>query len=175
MARFFLALFLLSAHTTALKPHIAQKRPNLSQMKIKVSETSRTAEPHIAVNSQQKPMSDFAFGAIAVAAPFIFSPDIACASEYSWILPFSYILDPVLNLGSFAMLLRVVMSWYPEIQITKMPYLLVTFPTEPLLRPTRALIPPAFGVDISPVVWIGLLSFIREILFGQQGLFYMIQ
>ena len=35
---------------------------------------------------------------------------------------------------------------------------------------TRKLIPPIGGVDVGPVIWIGVISFLREILVGQQGL-----
>tara|TARA_Y100001947_G_scaffold11383_1_gene8699 strand:+ start:164 stop:334 length:171 start_codon:yes stop_codon:yes gene_type:complete len=38
------------------------------------------------------------------------------------------------------------------------------------LNITKKIIPPIGGVDVSPVIWIGIISFIREILVGQQGL-----
>ena len=105
---------------------------------------------------------------------FLALPSCALAADANVAAIGSYVLDPALNLGQFFMLLRVIMSWYPEVKINKMPYLLVAFPTEPILRATRAVIPPAFGVDISPVIWIAILSLCREILFGQQGLFKML-
>jgi len=37
----------------------------------------------------------------------------------------------------------------------------------------RGSIPPAFGVDITPIVWLGIFSFFNEILLGQQGLLTM--
>ena len=40
---------------------------------------------------------------------------------------------------------------------------------EYLLR-VEPTVPPSFGVDISPVVWIAVASFLREILLGQQGI-----
>ena len=46
----------------------------------------------------------------------------------------------------------------------------VSGPTEPLLAPTRRLIQPIGGVDVTPVVWVGLLSLVRELVLGQQGL-----
>jgi YggT family protein len=39
-----------------------------------------------------------------------------------------------------------------------------------LLAPTRRLIQPIGGVDVAPVVWVGLISLARELLVGQQGL-----
>ena len=47
---------------------------------------------------------------------------------------------------------------------------LVGAPTEPLLAPTRRLIQPIGGVDVTPVVWVGLITLLRELLVGQQGL-----
>jgi uncharacterized protein YggT (Ycf19 family) len=69
------------------------------------------------------------------------------AETEAWVQPTATFLDPFLNLLSFAMLARVVLSWYPETTITKMPWVLLVFPTEPLLRAVKGFVPPAFGVD----------------------------
>jgi YggT family protein len=34
----------------------------------------------------------------------------------------------------------------------------------------RKFVPPIGGVDISPIIWVGIISLLREILVGQQGL-----
>ena len=39
---------------------------------------------------------------------------------------------------------------------------------------TRKLIPPIGGVDITPIIWFGIVSLARELLLGQQGLLRMI-
>lgn len=57
-----------------------------------------------------------------------------------------------------------------QLDLNSAPQNLVAWPTEPILRPTRAVIPPAFGVDISPIVWVMICSLIHEILLGQQGI-----
>ena len=49
-------------------------------------------------------------------------------------------------------------------------WLLIAIPTSSILNVTRKLIPPIGGVDVGPVIWIGIISFLREILVGQQGL-----
>jgi YggT family protein len=72
-------------------------------------------------------------------------------------------------------IVRIVLTWYPQVDLTTLPYNIVAKPTEPLLAPTRKLIPPIGGVDISPIIWVGILSLVREILLGQQGLLTMIQ
>jgi YggT family protein len=67
-------------------------------------------------------------------------------------------------------LFRIVLTWYPQVDLTKGVMRLVGAPTEPLLAPTRRLIQPIGGVDVTPVVWVGLISLLRELLVGQQGL-----
>tara|TARA_B100000700_G_C14837099_1_gene757349 strand:+ start:397 stop:612 length:216 start_codon:yes stop_codon:yes gene_type:complete len=62
------------------------------------------------------------------------------------------------------------LSWYPKININKGFWLIVSIPSSPILNLTRKIVPPIGGVDITPVIWIGLISFLREILVGQQGL-----
>ena len=34
--------------------------------------------------------------------------------------------------------------------------------------------PPIGGVDVTPVIWVGLLSLLRELLVGQQGLLSLV-
>jgi len=101
------------------------------------------------------------------------SSSINLAETEPWVQPFASFLDPFLNFLSFAMLARVVLSWYPEQKISKMPWILLAVPTEPLLRAVKGVIPPAFGVDITPVFWLGIFTFVHEILLGQQGLLTM--
>lgn len=80
------------------------------------------------------------------------------------------ILGPFLSSFAFLFILRIIMSWYPKLPVEKFPYIIAYAPTEPLLIPTRRLIPPLGGVDVTPVVWFGLISFLNEILVGPQGL-----
>jgi YggT family protein len=67
-------------------------------------------------------------------------------------------------------LFRIVLTWYPQIDLQRGAMRLIGAPTEPLLAPTRRLIHPIGGVDVTPVVWVGLISLLRELLVGQQGL-----
>lgn len=98
------------------------------------------------------------------------SNSVLLAETEAWVQPAATFLDPFLNLMSFAMLTRVVLSWYPTTNVKELPWILVVLPTEPLLRAVRGVVPPAFGVDITPIVWLGMFTFIHEILLGQQGL-----
>ena len=62
------------------------------------------------------------------------------------------------------------MTWYPKLDGENGFWIIVTLPTNQILNITKKLIPPIGGVDVSPVIWIGIISFIRELLVGQQGL-----
>ncbi|CAM9838383.1 unnamed protein product [Phaeothamnion confervicola] len=105
--------------------------------------------------------------ALAVAAA---AAEPALAAAPGWVAPTRLALDPALLYFEFAFVCRIVLSWYPQTDLNKAPQNLVAWPTEPLLRPTRQVVPPAFGVDVSPIVWVMICSFLREILLGQQGL-----
>ncbi len=67
-------------------------------------------------------------------------------------------------------LIRLIINWYPKIYLSQGFWLLISIPSSSVLNLTRKLIPPIGGVDVGPVIWIGIISFIREILVGQQGL-----
>jgi len=84
------------------------------------------------------------------------------------------VAGPALSALGFLFILRIVMSWYPRLPVTEFPYVLAYAPTEPFLAVTRKLIPPLGGVDVTPVVWFGLVSFLNEILVGPQGLLVLL-
>jgi YggT family protein len=85
------------------------------------------------------------------------------------------LLDWFVYIMNFLFICRTVISWYPKTDIRKFPFNAIIWPTEPLLVPVRELVPPAFGVDVSAIVWIMLLSFFREILTGQQGILTLLE
>jgi YggT family protein len=86
-----------------------------------------------------------------------------------------WILGPLLGLLIFLFIFRIVLTWYPQADGTRFPFNLIVIPTEPFLIPLRRLVPPIGGVDITPIIWVGIFSFLREILLGQQGLLTMMQ
>jgi len=75
-----------------------------------------------------------------------------------------------LSFLTLAFLIRLIMTWYPKINGESGIWLIVTLPTNNLLNITKKIISPIGGVDITPVIWIGIISLTREILVGQQGL-----
>ena len=86
----------------------------------------------------------------------------------------SWILGPLLGLMTLLFIFRIVLTWNPQVDLNKLPFNLIAWPTEPFLIPVRKLIPPIGGVDISPIIWVGIISLLRELLIGQQGLLRML-
>ncbi len=86
----------------------------------------------------------------------------------------TWILGPLFGLMILLFIFRIVLTWYPQIDLNRFPFNLVAWPTEPLLVPTRKIVPPIGGVDITPIVWVGIFSLLRELLVGQQGLLKII-
>jgi len=84
------------------------------------------------------------------------------------------ILDVSLGISlgylTIVFLVRLILTWYPKIDLSEGLWLLISIPSSPILNVTRKIIPPIGGVDVGPVIWIGVISFLREILVGQQGL-----
>ena len=72
------------------------------------------------------------------------------------------LLRLTLNVYFFAVLIRVILSWFMPYGIHQNPAgsLLVSL-TEPLLRPARRLIPPIGGLDLSPIAVIVVLQLMQ--------------
>ncbi|MBD2196476.1 MULTISPECIES: YggT family protein [Calothrix] len=85
----------------------------------------------------------------------------------------TWILNPLLGLMIFLFIFRIILTWYPQVDLNRFPTNLVAWPTEPFLALLRKLVPPIGGVDITPIIWVGIFSLLREILLGQQGLLTM--
>ena len=79
-----------------------------------------------------------------------------------------------LSLLTLAFLIRLILSWYPKIDASKGLWIIILLPTSSILKFTKKIIPPIGGVDVTPVIWVGIISLIREILVGQQGIIKLI-
>ncbi|NEO99719.1 MAG: YggT family protein [Symploca sp. SIO2E9] len=85
----------------------------------------------------------------------------------------NWTLSVILGLMIFLFIFRIVLTWYPQVALNRFPFNIISLPTEPFLVPTRRIVPPLGGVDITPIIWVGVFSLLREILIGQQGLLRM--
>ena len=67
-------------------------------------------------------------------------------------------LGLILGLMTFLFIFRIVLTWYPQVNQQRFPFNLIVWPTEPFLVITRKIVPPVGGVDITPIIWVGLVT-----------------
>lgn len=77
------------------------------------------------------------------------------------IVQFFTILITVLT---WAILIRVLLSWIPNLDRSNPLVQLLGQITDPVLEPARRIIPPIGGMDISPIVVILLLQLLEQVL-----------
>merc|ERR1719343_1035329 len=148
---------------SAVSSFVAPTSPTLATSGARISLSLSMIDPSIGSS-----FSDSILGVTMASGSGLF-----LAETEKWVQPTAAVLGPFLNFMSFAMLCRVVASWYPETNLKEFPWAIVAWPSEPLLRLAQGSIPPAFGVDITSVFWLAIFTFINEILLGQQGLLVM--
>ncbi len=85
----------------------------------------------------------------------------------------TWTIGPLLGLMIFLFIFRIILTWYPQLDLNRFPLNIIAWPTEPFLIPVRKIVPPIGGVDITPIIWVGIFSLLREFLLGQQGLIAM--
>ena len=81
-----------------------------------------------------------------------------------------FLLGFAMGALTLAFLLRIILTWYPKVNLKSSFWPIIYLPTEPFLAATRKVITPIGGVDITPIIWVGLTSLFRELFLGQQGL-----
>ncbi|WP_315862959.1 MULTISPECIES: YggT family protein [unclassified Thermosynechococcus] len=86
----------------------------------------------------------------------------------------NWVLGIILAIFTLIFLVRIVLTWYPQINLTQGPLKAIYWLSEPVLAPTRRVVPPLGGVDISPIIWVGIVTLLRELLVGQQGLLFIL-
>ena len=61
------------------------------------------------------------------------------------------------------MIVRILLSWFPNINWYSQPFKALKDITDPILEPFRKIIPPISGIDFSPIAAFLALEIIREI------------
>ena len=87
------------------------------------------------------------------------------------LVPLIHLVDFVISLYTWVLIIAVAMSWLVAFNVLntrqRFVYLAVDMlnrVTEPVLRPIRRFLPDMGGLDISPIVLILILFFVREVL-----------
>lgn len=89
-----------------------------------------------------------------------------------WVIAAS-LLRLLFSLLILLFIFRIVLTWFPQVDLNKSPYNWIAWPTEPFLKPMRQWIPKFGGVDMTPLVWVAIFSLLQELLIGQQGIVTM--
>lgn len=79
-------------------------------------------------------------------------------------------LVTLLQLYSYLLLARIILSWFPAIDWYRQPWRALEEATEPVLGLFRRLIPPIGGLDLSPILVFLLLNLLISFL-GSAPLF----
>lgn len=77
--------------------------------------------------------------------------------------PLAELVNDAFFVYSLVLLARVVASWVPGLDTRQPVVQLLVALTEPLLAPLRRLLPPAGGLDVSPLVAFLLLELLRRL------------
>ncbi|MEI2688455.1 MAG: YggT family protein [Anaerolineae bacterium] len=81
----------------------------------------------------------------------------------NYLIQFLTILITILT---WAILIRVLLSWIPNLDRSNPLVQLLMQITDPVLEPARRIIPPMGGMDLSPIVVILVLQLLERLLVG---------
>ena len=73
-------------------------------------------------------------------------------------------IDLFFQIIIWIMIVRILLSWFPNINWYNQPFRAMKDITDPILEPFRKIIPPLGGIDFSPIIAFLAINFIREIL-----------
>ena len=62
------------------------------------------------------------------------------------------------------MIVRILLTWFPNINWYNQPFKVMKEITDPILEPFRRIIPPLGGIDFSPIVAFIALEILREVI-----------
>jgi len=69
-----------------------------------------------------------------------------------------------LNIYTFLLIARILLSWFPNINWFDPPFSVVSQLTDPYLNVFRSVIPPLGGLDFSPILAILLLQVVQSVI-----------
>ncbi len=73
------------------------------------------------------------------------------------------------NVLIWILILRILLSWFPQVDWYKQPFKFIADVAEPILEPFRRLIPPISGLDFSPIVAFLVLGMLQKVLVAILG------
>ncbi len=73
------------------------------------------------------------------------------------------VVNLVFTIMFWTLFVRILMSWFPNINWYQQPYKLLKEITDPILMPFQRIIPPIGGIDFSPMVPFLLIEVLRYV------------
>lgn len=71
-----------------------------------------------------------------------------------------------LNIYMILIFIRILLSWFPNVNMYEGPLSVIPQLTDPYLNVFRSFIPPLGGIDFSPIIAIFLLQFVAQLVPG---------
>lgn len=71
-------------------------------------------------------------------------------------------LSTFLSIYTILLIIRILLSWFPNVDWFNPPFSVLSQLTDPYLNVFRSIIPPLGGIDLSPILAFLLLSFLRQ-------------
>lgn len=78
-------------------------------------------------------------------------------------------LETFLNIYMVLMFVRILLSWFPNINWYDPPFSVLSQLTDPYLNLFRSFIPPLGGMDFSPIIAIFVLQIAAQLIIGALG------
>ena len=75
-------------------------------------------------------------------------------------------VNDIFELVKLLLIVRIALSWFPNLDWWKQPFKFLYEVTEPILRIFRNLIPPIGGIDFSPIVAFLALQILQGVIVG---------
>ncbi|MBF2009069.1 YggT family protein [Chlorogloeopsis fritschii PCC 9212] len=79
-------------------------------------------------------------------------------------------LATFIQIYSTLLIIRVLLSWFPNINWYNQPFAALSQITDPYLNIFRNIIPPLGGIDFSPILAFLLLNIVGNLLYSLRGL-----
>ncbi len=76
------------------------------------------------------------------------------------------LLNIILDALRLIIFLKVLLSWFPNINWWNQPFKFISDVAEPVLTPFRKLIPPIGGLDLSPIFALITISILQKVVVG---------
>ena len=84
--------------------------------------------------------------------------------DFSFVSTFLQIIAQTLQIYSFVLIVRVLLTWFPNVDMGNPVLSTVSSITDPYLNAFRGLIPPLGGLDLSAILAFVALSLMQQLL-----------